>query len=328
MFKFKFPKNNKRRALLLCGLVLAICPGCYTTNWVLRPWNAVRLFESDGPLPQMSATNSSLLRIGIYNIAHGRGTVTSNWKGGDVAERKARLHKIAQFLKHANLDIVVLNEVDFDSHWSHGVNQARFIAREAGFGSRVEQRNIDLAFPFFSLKFGNAILSRHPISDARLVDYPAYSRWESVLAGKKQGVVCTIDLPSGRQVRVLAVHLSHRSEPVRIAAAKLIEQQRRQSSIPLIAAGDFNSTPLGFPNVKTDKSGQSALSMLLESGEFATMPVDPPGPSELTFPSTDPEQVIDWILVSAPCKLVSKEVYPVQFSDHRPVIGVIQIDAH
>ena len=108
----------------------------------------------------------------------------------------------------------------------------RFIARKAGFGSRVEQRNIDHAFPFFSLKFGNAILSRHPVADAQLVDFSAYFRWESVLSGKKQGVICTIDLPSGRQVCVLAVHLSHRSEPVRIPASKLIEQQWRQSSIP------------------------------------------------------------------------------------------------
>ena len=66
------------------------------------------------------------VRIGIYNIAHGRGQVASVWEGGDAAARLKRLKDIARLLKDSRLDIVVLNEADFHAPWSKGVKFLRF----------------------------------------------------------------------------------------------------------------------------------------------------------------------------------------------------------
>jgi endonuclease/exonuclease/phosphatase family metal-dependent hydrolase len=85
-----------------------------------------------------------------------------------------------------------------------------------------------MLLPFCSFRWGNVVLSRYPIQETSLVDYPAHSTWEALLAGKKRGVVCTVELPEGRRIRLLAVHLEHRSEPVRYRSAQVIERLRRR----------------------------------------------------------------------------------------------------
>lgn len=299
--------------------------GCYIISRATSPLNEIRLYTSDLAGAAESTWGPSQLRVGAYNIAHGRGTARSNFRGGDRAVRAARLKDIARLLREAELDLVVLNEVDFDSSWSGNVNQAEVIAHEAGFPYRLEQRNVDATLPLFRMRFGNALLSKFPITEVRPLVYPGFSWKETLLVGKKRGAVCTVELPWGRSVRILAVHLEHRNEPVRVASAEVIQRQRRWGGPPLIAAGDFNSTRLGFPHVNTDSSGRSAMSFLLEGGGFTTLPKDPPSRSQLTYSSTGPRSVIDWILVSKPWKLTSIDVLSSKLSDHRPVVGTIEM---
>lgn len=92
----------------------------------------------------------STLRIGAYNIAHGRGTADGNWSGGDENERRGRLNAIAELITAADLDVVVLNEVDFAATWSYHVNQAAWIAEATEFPYWVEQRNLDFRFAYGS----------------------------------------------------------------------------------------------------------------------------------------------------------------------------------
>ncbi len=318
------PSVVRQIVVALSWTTLAVV-GCYVISRASSPLHAVRLYTSDVARPAESTRVASQLRVGAYNIAHGRGTARSNFRGGDRAVRAARLKDIARLVREAELDLVVLNEVDFDAFWSGNVNQAQVIAHEAGFPYRLEQRNIDLTLPLFRMRFGNAVLSKFPITEVRPLVYPGFSWKETLLVGKKRGAVCTVELPTGRSVRILAVHLEHRQEPVRVASAEMIQRERRTGGPPLIAAGDFNSTRLGFSHVNTDSSGRSAMSFLLEGGGFGTLPNDPPSRSGLTFSSTDPRSVIDWILVSRPWKLTSIDVLSSKLSDHRPVVGTIEM---
>ena len=73
------------------------------------------------------------LRVACYNIAHGRGVPFDNWNGESKEVRLQRLLDIATQIREIDADIVALNEVDFDSSWSHGENQAEFLARNAGY---------------------------------------------------------------------------------------------------------------------------------------------------------------------------------------------------
>lgn len=319
-------RKRLKRILLVAALLPAFCVGWYIVGRLTSPWRAIRV-RSLPPAEMAGKVHAPAeLRIAAYNIAHGRGLAASNWDGGDRDTRLARLRDIARLLKEARPDIVVLNEVDFRAVWSGHVNQAEFIAREAGFPHWVEQRNFELAFPFVSLSWGNAVLSRFPITDARVVDYPGYSAWEAVLAGKKRGALCTVEFSAGEEVRLLAVHLEHRSEATRVASARVIQRVRGESRLPLICAGDFNSSPVGYPLAGRDDSGQSALSLLLEGGGFNTLPKGSPGADDFTFPSVAPDRVIDWVLVPADWRIVSKYVLPVGHSDHTPVVVTVVSD--
>ncbi len=244
--------RRRKRLLVVAPLLLFLGIGPYLWSRAMSLFRRVQTIETaqiDAPKPASDGGLNSTLRIVAYNIAHGRGATDSNLTERG-SEKSARISRIAQFLTEIKADVVVLNEVDFDSTWSGGQNQAEAIAREAGFRYRVEQRNMDFRLIYGSWKSGNAILSKYPISDTELVEYPAFKSWEPWICSAKCGCVCTIRF-DGRAIRVVAVHTEVRSESVRVGSVREIARLARASDIPLIAAGDFNSTPAGFPNHRT-----------------------------------------------------------------------------
>jgi endonuclease/exonuclease/phosphatase family metal-dependent hydrolase len=271
-----------------------------------------------------------MIRVGCFNIAHGRGPVrgSRNWDGGDKAVKLQRLKEIAQVLKDSRLDVVVLNEADFSSFWSGHVDQARLIAREAGYRYFVEQRNIDVAVPFMKLRFGNAILSKYPLSDALFLDYPHPSRLQEFLVGGfKDGAAATVTLPDGRQIQVVAVHLSLEGETYRTASVEIFMDVQKKSRLPMIALGDYNSTMKEFPGYSSDKTGQNCIETLINDENWSTLPKGPPAqPDDFTFPSQESKRVIDWIFVSSPLSIQEKTVLKSDLSDHLPVIADININ--
>ncbi len=305
-----YQKTFKYIILLFCFI---LC--WYAAGRILSPFTSVVIKNE-----QDEGAFTPRLKICIYNIAHGRGLAEDNWNISKDPAYPERLTDIAEFLVKENPDIVILNEVDFNSTWSDGIDQAEWIAKHAGFPFRAKQVNYNASIPFAGIKFGNAILSKYPIEEADIVDYPGLKAWETVLAGKKKGLLCKIKLSGGKRVRVLAVHLEHRSERIRLQSVRVIEKIRKSSNIPLIAAGDFNSTRIGFPKARTDSMGRTAVSWLLDQKGFVTLPVKKPGQGELTFSSANPKSVIDWIMVPPDWKIISKRVLKSSLSDHCPVI--------
>ena len=315
------PLRRALRAAGLCvGVLLAFVAGWYIVGRLTSPLRAVRVRALPGASPQQPVRLDGALRLGAYNIAHGRGLALKNWRGGDRRTRTARLKSIARTLRDADLDVVVLNEVDLRCVWSHNVNQAELIAREAGFHYRAEQRNYEVLTPLGSLCFGNAVLSRFPIVDARPVDLPVYSRWEALLAGKKRAMVCTVEFPDGRRLRVMPVHFEHRSEVVRLGCVKAIEPLRRETDVPLVCMGDFNSTRTGYPRADTGDGDTTAVSYLLEGDAFRALPEGAPTAEDFTFRSSRPDRVVDWTMTPKAWRIVSKTAPAASDSDHRPVI--------
>ena len=169
------------------------------------------------------------------------------------------------------------------------------------------------------------MLSKHPITAATCLDYPAYSKTEALLAGKKRGLVCEIDM-GDRQYRVAAVHLSHRDEAIRNRSALLLDQLARDdTACELILAGDFNSTPLGFPGFATDSGGENAMETIAAGKRFKRFPNDSPDQAEMTFSSDNPTRVIDWIMIPKHWKFEHYGVVSSELSDHRLVVTDVTI---
>lgn len=302
-----------------CGFILVLAgiflPFAYSR--IASPWRSVAVHSIPDRTEADPLTDE--LRVACYNIAHGRGLAESNWDGGDAVVRRTRLDNISDLLREIDADIVVLNEVDFDASWSNSTNQAQYLAEKAGYSYWVEQRNVDFRILFRTWRFGNAVLSKYPVKAAQLVELPGYSAWETVMAGKKQGIVCDMAI-GDRVVRVLGTHLSHRSESVRVKSARVITEIAAASDVPIIVAGDLNSAPPGFPESDSDRSGNNAIQILDRSVDFQRTPMDVPVTSQaLTYHSVEATQVIDWILIPRDWRYIEYVVDPSQLSDHRPV---------
>ncbi len=325
----KLAAGIRRRKRLSAVFVLCIIVviGPYPISRFRSAGRRIRvrsIADSNGPR-QTTAQERSSIRIVSFNIAHGRGDTDDNWK--ESGHRKhARIEKIASLIEETEADIVVLNEVDFDSTWSGHQNQAEAIAKLAEYPFWVEQRNLDFRFAYGTWKFGNAILSKFPIVDCRPVEFPAYKPWERLLAGCKRGAICTLQVSPNRRIRVVAVHLEHRNEDVRVKSARMIEELAGTSEWPLIAVGDFNSTPTGFPRAEQSTTGKTAFDVLVASNQFQFQPRLKPSADEMTFLSSDPTQVIDWILIPPNWEFADYKVIKSTLSDHRPVSATIVFD--
>ncbi len=311
-------KYLSRRVIVSLVLLLLLAPSL--VNRAASPWRRLSV-QTEAGINDLPSTNG-VLRIACFNIAHGRGTADSNWDGGSADQRRDRLRKIAETLIDLDADVVILNEVDFDSSWSHSVNQAEFLAEKAGYRYRAEQRNIDARLLAWKWKFGNAILSRVPIENARVVPFPGYSSWETMFAGKKRGLCC--DLRVGKErVCVVASHLCHRSENVRARSAIAICDSVQQSSFATILAGDMNSSPPGFPHSLSDANGRNAMAIYDESGLFRRSTNSESSIDSMTFPAHAPTRVIDWILIPKHWRYRSYQTVPTDLSDHRAVVADI-----
>lgn len=318
----KFARRRRKQLLYVLVAILVLGFGPYVVSRLRSAGRQIRLHVA---APQEVTTERvTTVRVLSFNIAHGRGATNDNWKGG--ADGKVqRLVDIAELIHDSTADVVVLNEVDFCSTWSGHQNQARAIALQAGFPFWVEQRNFDCRFIYGSWKFGNAVLSRFPIVATGAVDFPALRTSEQILAGCKQGVICTLQLSKSQQIRILAVHLDDRSEDIRAASAKIIIEAAESSPVPTFAVGDFNSTPRLFPHSQKTTQSENAMDLLIESDQFHAALQTPPQQDDMTFSSTSPAQVIDWILIPGNCFFTDFRTIPSRLSDHRPILADVQL---
>lgn len=314
-------RPTKRRAVLfLIATPLVLVVAWYLVGRVASPWTAVEI-ESLPGAPEF-ARSAYPLRIASYNIAHGRGGTlgASNWDGGPGPVRRKRLEAIGSFLADRDVDVVVLNEVDFSARWSGHQDQAAIIAEAGCYPFIARQRNIDVTVPFMRFIFGNAVLSRFPIVSAQRKRFPPYSRLEAWLAGSHDSLLTSIRLPDGLTIAVWALHLDSRSERIRIEAVERILDISTSIADPLFVIGDFNSSPRSFPQAQPVACGHTALDSIAASSRFAAFPSPHGTPTDFTFPSGRPDRTIDWAFVPSDWRIGESMVAEVSYSDHLPII--------
>lgn len=318
---------TRRRLWIAVTLAVVIASWPYAEHRATRASRQIRIVATvpSTPDPDGDSAQAAIdapVRILTYNIAHGRGCTESNWSESGEP-KQLRIAQIASEIRDLHVDLVVLNEVDFESSWSGNHNQAADLAALAEFPYRVEQRNFDARWWLGRWQFGNALLSRFPILDCRLVELPRLSIWEDVLAGSKQAFLATIQRNPDQQIDVLVVHLEPRSEAIRVASVQQIldlQQARRRS---LIIAGDFNSTPRPLPHAQLDPQGRNAIEILQQAESLRTF--EPASGLLPTFPADAPRRTIDWIMIPQPWNFLEYRVPDWQWSDHRPVFASVSL---
>jgi endonuclease/exonuclease/phosphatase family metal-dependent hydrolase len=248
------------------------------------------------------------LRLITFNIAHGRGLTPIQ---GFTSSRKLRLNlrRIAHLLGTLRADLVALQEVDECSVWSGSFDHLDYIRAHAGFPHAafgINNRRSGLV----NLCYGNAILSRLPISETETIVFGKRR------VGEKGFLYTEIDV-GGRVLPLVNLHLHFSSRRRRLQQLDLlvnwlrVKQRERGAAwaVPPMVCGDFNT-----PDTKDDATA-ALLSHLCDYGDYRLHPLLGP-----TFPSPLPRRALDFVFVPPGCKAVRSEVVRCFLSDHRPVM--------
>jgi len=234
--------------------------------------------------PQPAAARQDTLRIVVYNIHHGEGM-----------DGRVDLERIAALIHSHDPDLVALQEIDSSTERTGRVAQAETLGRLTGltpvFGAFM---------PYQGGQYGMAVLSRLPIIESRNLRLPDGDE-------PRTAVAIRVRTPSGHDLEFIGIHF-YRTESERLAQANRLLEYIAEDTVPVILAGDFNSTP-----------GTAVMSVL----ERRFTVIDK-GADHFTFPSENAEREIDFVLLSPASKFEALEHYPLNepiASDHRPLFA-------
>ena len=241
------------------------------------------------------------LTVLTLNVAHGRGDSPGLFV--DEATARANLDRITGMLRRERPDVVTLQEADAASFWSGGFDHVARLADSSGLTYRVHGHHVDSP----GLRYGTALLSREPISDAESVRFEP-----TPLLPPKGFVVATVAWPGDRgpRIDVVSVHLDPLRREVREAQAARLVAALRARGRPLVVAGDFNC----------DWDDEPTLPRLCD--ELGLRAYCPDDPDAATFPSTG--RRLDWILCSRDLRFRECRLVTDPLSDHQAVTATLE----
>jgi endonuclease/exonuclease/phosphatase family metal-dependent hydrolase len=165
-------------------------------------------------------------RLLTYNIHKGIGGL----------DRRYDLARIVETIRHYQPDVAVLQEVDDGARRSQHHCQVDMLADAAELPHRAFQRNVRLRIGHY----GNAILSRFPLSDP--ADFDLTIRFKK----RRGALVCRVQAEDGtarHAVSIANIHLGLAGFERQIQLRRLLTGSPLggiDATAPLIVAGDFN----------------------------------------------------------------------------------------
>lgn len=289
------------------------------------------------------------LRVVAWNIAYGRGRQDD---AGDLRSAdtiRANLAGIARVLRDLHPDVVALQEVDFDSARTHGIDQVAWLAREAGYpwAARVETWTCRyVPYPYWPpsqhygrMRSGQAVLSRFPIRSnvRRLLPQPPNPFWYNWFYLHRALQHVELDLGGGVLLDVINVHTEAFHQRNREEQADRIAAYVRTlpPARPRLLLGDFNAIPpeatlrRGFPDEpETDMTTDRTVATIRSLGLLEALDPDAPLPDTFTFPADAPNRRLDYVWFSPSLRRLEGRVAREagSLSDHLPVVVDLALD--
>lgn len=243
-------------------------------------------------LSSVRAADPPRVRVLTYNIHHGEGT-----------DGKLDLPRIANVIKQVAPDVVALQEVDKSTRRSQGVDQAAELGKLTGMHHAFGQ-----AMDYAGGEYGEALLSKYPLSDVQVHELPFTPDCEP-----RSAIAARIRLgETGPEFIFVGTHLEHAKATLRLCQSnKLNPILVAKNALPTILAGDLNDVPES-PTIRVLKSRWKDASE------------ERPAP---TWPSDRPTKKIDYVLFRPEdvLRVVEQRVVAEPTaSDHRPLLVVLE----
>lgn len=312
--------------LFFLGIVILYFYGS-STKYDSTEYQKVITHKSD------SNYSPDTVTIMTYNIGYASGMTNNKAVATTENLFAENMQAAVDLINNLKVDILALQEVDFDSDRSYNVDQSEALSVGCDFLASAQATNWDKAyvpFPYWppSTQFGQihsgqAILSKFPIDfHERVVlkrpeNQPFY--YSAFYIDRLLEVVkLKID---STDVIIMNVHLEAYDQETReLQANKVVEHYNFfAKSYPVLLVGDFNAIPNGDTDttVSTILSGQDIM-MANRMNDFEEDPK-----KFYTYSSVNPEVKIDYIFYNR-SKIMPVETRVVQealdISDHLPVL--------
>lgn len=233
------------------------------------------------------------MRVMTFNIQHARNFITG----------KIDIPLMAKTIEDLGADICVMQEVYGKGEGQAFVGQAEKIAEILGFHHYFA--------PAIDIKghgpYGNAIVSRYPITFAETVKVPSAPRIYKGYYEDRCLLNTVVKTPIG-DLGVMCCHFGLMPNEAELCAQTVVDKINKD--LPTVFMGDLNLTP-------DSELLNPVRKVLVDTDNFYK------GESNLTFPSDKPDIKIDYIFVSDNVKVENVEIPRVIAADHLPVIADI-----
>jgi endonuclease/exonuclease/phosphatase family metal-dependent hydrolase len=282
-----------------------------------------------------------------WNIGYvyGVGSEGTDYKPMTEEVHLTRLNQGLAVIKEGNADIVLLQEIDFDSARTHNLDQAMYLAKKAGYAyvayAPCWQHNY-IPFPYWPFKnhfgkmySGGAILSRYPIlkNDVTLFSKPDSNPWwYNLFYLYRFQQRAKIDIGS-KEVWIANHHLEafdkfNRMEQAEIALNKMLSLEKTGEFV-LALGGDFNTTPTNA--VQKDKFVGYYDDDYLDDNTFNLFQTHYPeaiSPEDyvlnekkyFTFASDKLDRRLDFLFFNKDSKVLDFNIVADETSDHLPIV--------
>ncbi len=290
---------------------------------------------------------SDKLVIFSLNMHYGIGAADDSEARRSEGEITLNLNRIADLAASLEADILMLQEVDFDSERTGGLDQMRYLAHRLGMPYMAACHTWKiryLPFPYWppsrhygEMDSGQAVISRVPLKSNYIRRLPQPESNGALynmfyLHRSVQHVVADV---AGRDFDLFNVHLEAFDNANRDRQAQLLRDMvRERRGRHVVMAGDFNSVPpeatlkKNFPDEpQTDMSTDRTVEIIRELGLREVIEPDMYLNDEkaaLTFPAENANRRLDYIWFSDNLEISDGGVYCCGgiFSDHKPLYAV------
>jgi endonuclease/exonuclease/phosphatase family metal-dependent hydrolase len=297
-----------------------------------------------GPAEVPATTNKLTLLTWNLSWAYGFGSEGKGYVPKSATEMTDRLNKIGLAIKDSGADIVLLQEIDFDSSRSYHVDQLKELAKISGlrYGAKaVSWKAGYVPFPYWpissqfgKMNSGGAVLSRYPIIADYVTLYPKPESnpwWYNAFYLFRYTQQAAIKFGE-KTLTVMNNHLEAYDKATReMQAQELADNVKNFDTNLTLVGGDMNTVPpeavlkTGFPDgTGDDYTDDSTLTILKDnSGLKEVIPVEDYKKDEsayFTFPSQMPNRRLDYLFVPNNVAIKNAGVLNVgDMSDHLPV---------
>lgn len=244
------------------------------------------------------------------------------WRFG--ADWRRRQPLIVEVLERVAPDIIALQEVWGDEQ----TNQAADIAKRFGFSHvYAPASHVD------GIGFGNALLSRWPITDSLQLDLPSMPSSDG--SRNCNAVHARIAGPRG-DINVCSTHLSYKPEESgirqhQVAALCRFARGLPQGPIPPIICGDFNAIPMSEEiRMLTGKTRPPVEGLVFYDAWEVAGGGDPgftwDNRNPNAVPALEPDRRLDYVFVGKPAASGAGHIVAADLDGRRPVGGICPSD--